>query len=577
MNNDINEKIVHAAPVPPFVTFVASAVPMVFDNSMSYYEALCALWKWLQDDVIDVINNNASVTEQYIEYDLHTRELFIELKSYVDNYFDNLDVQQEINNKLDAMVEDGTFSNLITPIVGNQINELSAEVTTSLSDFSKTLGEQKMVENRKTHYANFTLVTKPIEFTEDVFKDTNIYTNNKGDYIVNYNKANYVNQSSTNTWYVAPNGSDSNSGEDADHPWKALSNNTMSNLQSGDTVIFKGGYYYRGHGFTAKAIPVGVNLITDGNPVIITLYDDSLTWTQSGTNSWTTTRSGVRALYDITHYKEGKFIPLTLVNSAATVDSTPNTYYIDGSNNVYVHMYDNIQPSVETLSIVLGTGSATVTIEPTANDQKYYIKDFTFIANDNGSIVANASSYTGCSILIENTKIYNTWSTSYSYDSFSNKGFSSICDHVDCINTKKDAFNYHYSSGNLQAYGIEINCNVNNCGEGQTDSAKLSNNASTAHNTCKVIRINGNYTLCNGGVVVDIDDSVGALYGCLIGDSYGRNYDVYASGNAVMYLYDCYLKGSTATHNLLTAGSGVIYVSNCQYDTSQGNIIDLNA
>ena len=43
MNNDINEKIVHAAPVPPFVRFVASAVPMVFDNSLSYYEALCAI------------------------------------------------------------------------------------------------------------------------------------------------------------------------------------------------------------------------------------------------------------------------------------------------------------------------------------------------------------------------------------------------------------------------------------------------------------------------------------------------------------------------------------------------------
>ena len=81
MNNDINEKIVHAAPVPPFVRFVASAVPMVFDNSLSYYEALCALWKWLQDDVIDVINNNATVTEHYIELDEETRQLFIELKS----------------------------------------------------------------------------------------------------------------------------------------------------------------------------------------------------------------------------------------------------------------------------------------------------------------------------------------------------------------------------------------------------------------------------------------------------------------------------------------------------------------
>ena len=106
-------KIVPAAPVPPFVTFVTSAVPMVFDNSMSYYEALCALWKWLQDDVINVINNNAAVTNEYIELTNEYIEKFNELKTYVDTYFENLDVQEEINNKLDAMVEDGQLTQLI--------------------------------------------------------------------------------------------------------------------------------------------------------------------------------------------------------------------------------------------------------------------------------------------------------------------------------------------------------------------------------------------------------------------------------------------------------------------------------
>ena len=147
MNNDINEKIVHAAPVPPFVRFVASAVPMVFDNSLSYYEALCALWKWLQDDVIDVINNNASVTEQYIEYDLHTRELFIELKNYVDTYFDNLDVQEEINNKLDAMAEDGTLQEIITTYIQSNVawtfdTVADMKAATNLVDgsYAQTLG-----------------------------------------------------------------------------------------------------------------------------------------------------------------------------------------------------------------------------------------------------------------------------------------------------------------------------------------------------------------------------------------------------------------------------------------------------
>ena len=34
-----------------------------------------------------------------------------------DNYFDNLDVQEEINNKLDEMVESGEFEELLNEII----------------------------------------------------------------------------------------------------------------------------------------------------------------------------------------------------------------------------------------------------------------------------------------------------------------------------------------------------------------------------------------------------------------------------------------------------------------------------
>lgn len=96
-------------PVPPFVRFVASAVPMVFDNSLSYYEALCALWKYIQG-MTDVINNNATLEEDFIEK-------VNELEEYVKHYFDNLDVQEEINNKLDAMAEAGTLQEIITAYI----------------------------------------------------------------------------------------------------------------------------------------------------------------------------------------------------------------------------------------------------------------------------------------------------------------------------------------------------------------------------------------------------------------------------------------------------------------------------
>ena len=110
----MSENIEKAPNVPPFVRFVCSAVPMVFDDSLSYYEALSALWKYMQDTV-NVINNNATVTEEYIQ-------LTKDMKEYMDNYFDNLDVQEEINNKLDKMVTDGTMDTIINQEIFGDIN-----------------------------------------------------------------------------------------------------------------------------------------------------------------------------------------------------------------------------------------------------------------------------------------------------------------------------------------------------------------------------------------------------------------------------------------------------------------------
>lgn len=132
-------------PVPPFVQFCCASVPMVFDDSLSYYEALCAMWKYL-DETRQVVNNNATITEeQLVAYNA--------LHDYVEHYFDNLDVQTEINNKLDQMAEDGSLTNLIKAYVdpiyedfetridaelevqSGRINSIASEVT-SLSSGS---------------------------------------------------------------------------------------------------------------------------------------------------------------------------------------------------------------------------------------------------------------------------------------------------------------------------------------------------------------------------------------------------------------------------------------------------------
>lgn len=152
------DKIEYSKPVPPFVRFCAANIPMVFDDSLSYYEALCALWKWLQTDVIDVINNNAAVTQQWRE-ELTTfenltdekiqdlKDLYDQLKEYVDNYFENLDVQEEINNKLDEMAEQGVLADIIsqylnsTAIFGyDSVADMKSAENLTNGSFARTLG-----------------------------------------------------------------------------------------------------------------------------------------------------------------------------------------------------------------------------------------------------------------------------------------------------------------------------------------------------------------------------------------------------------------------------------------------------
>ena len=81
-----------------FTNYIYKAIPLAFDESMSYYETLCGILNLLKNQEI-IVNNNA--------------DALIELQDYVTHYFDNLDVQEEINNKLDEMAESGELEEII--------------------------------------------------------------------------------------------------------------------------------------------------------------------------------------------------------------------------------------------------------------------------------------------------------------------------------------------------------------------------------------------------------------------------------------------------------------------------------
>ena len=86
-------------------------LPTAYIESMSYYEGLTFLVNYLANNVIPAVNNNSEVVKEL-------QDQFVILKNYVDNYFDNLDVQEEINNKLDEMADNGELTDIIAQYLG---------------------------------------------------------------------------------------------------------------------------------------------------------------------------------------------------------------------------------------------------------------------------------------------------------------------------------------------------------------------------------------------------------------------------------------------------------------------------
>ena len=76
-------------------------------------------------------------------YDLSTditnkfNDLSNTLKEYQNNYFKNLDVQKEIDDKLDSMVSDGTLQNLLTPTIVNMLTIIPVNNTGEMTNKNK--------------------------------------------------------------------------------------------------------------------------------------------------------------------------------------------------------------------------------------------------------------------------------------------------------------------------------------------------------------------------------------------------------------------------------------------------------
>lgn len=156
----------------PFTKFCLSigALPSSYLLSLTYEEQLLWLCHFIEHTLIPAVDNNAEALAEL-------QKLFIELKQYVKDYFSDLNVQDEINNKLDKMAEDGTLAQIINEKI--------------FGDLSNKVNNLELTSLKKTDYQYPSLSTRRIARW---FQETGRYTdsNNPAQEYFGYMQGNKV-------------------------------------------------------------------------------------------------------------------------------------------------------------------------------------------------------------------------------------------------------------------------------------------------------------------------------------------------------------------------------------------------
>ena len=562
--------------IPLFRRFVIQNFPYIeqdFDALTDYQ---------LASKVVEYLNMVIEQTNQSTEQVAVLTDSFNQLKDYVDHYFDNLDVQEEINNKLDAMVQDGTMASLIDPILTEFEAEIRAEVSTigDVTDL-ETVNKNTVVagvncanENYsglwRTKYGNG---FKAIDLSQDIdFIKNNITIykdnyNNTYSYFCDLNKHKNTGGS---ILYVDPL-TDVPAGEQDGTEAKPYSKVSLAyNASSdGDTISLSDGFYDR----TATGnfnLTKSINIVAKSgvkNKVFCSM-SDTLSWTQNATyeNVYQTTRSNIKFVIDIRNRNKDIFPMLTQTDSLENCAATLYSYYKSGSS-VYVNIGEAV--TNDKIAITLQVG-ASFRITNNESNVNVYFENITFLGGSAGFVSVTESDGYDCKFVAKGCNFYYA---SGDYDALPIQGADSILEDCKACYGGKDGFNYH-AVNSIHCNSIEINCLASNNGLNRQTGTE---NGSTTHAGNKILRFGGVYFNNFGANVCDVGvDTVSINIECTSFDSVANSGSVKSDFNAqqagtTMYIYNGHCKGSKSSYNLQSATDCVLEVYNTPYDSKGGN------
>lgn len=321
-------------------------------------------------------------------------------------------------------------------------------------------------------------------------------------------------------------------------------------------------------------IPIENLYIRSGAPSGHTWIGDLLQeqqWQEAGSAYSTTLPEGKTALYPLSLTNVDEYGMPKVYTKADSAEScqaagAQGTYFIDG-----LTVYVNPLEGEDIADISIMTKTRLLQFHNWTN-QKVVLENIGFLSGslDSYKLAPNdgaTDAATPGELYIFNGKFYRgTTNALGMYGDYHTYVFDSVAAYA-----SYDGFNYHANNVN-NALAVEINCTAYENGRNKvsaSDTQSTSNNASTAHESIRMLRVGGRYWNCEGGLAADVNNCYSISIGCeantvldtctgtksawVLANSMGSSMPTYAPKDK--YVIDCYAGGENLTSGALSLDS----------------------
>lgn len=352
------------------------------------------------------------------------------------------------------------------------------------------------------------------------------------------------------TYYVSPTGN--GTGTSVSDPCSVPTAVAKSDV---GTIVYLPGEYRREQATAPSALTKSLNHLAFGPGVKVTGWNAALVWTLTSGNIYQTSRSATIGVVDILNRTAwGDYTIYTKKADLASITG-PGQWAIVGST-VYVWAIGNYNlttnpDTILRLAVSARTGITTDT--PTVQ----YVKGISFEGSQNGGLVANG----GAKVIAEDCSFKYMISGAGGGNGVNLSRSHGVFVRCEASSNELDGFNYHDPAASVGSEFIEVDCLSHHNGLANPGI----NNATTAHEDVKGIRVGGEYRDSGGPVVADVNSAKTWNLGCSAGDSVlagSGSWITSATGfpanPCTMWLDEC--SASEADYTFITSGGSLIHV-----------------